>query len=102
MNNHQSSIFYYPACLWKWIFLDPDKELSINDDQLSFNNEAASLFEINGLWDHHNINQNMKLLLLKPVISDKATSLLVKNIAEHAWIDIDLANDDKEVKDTLI
>ena len=38
---------------------------------------------------------------MKLEISDKATNLLVKNIAEHAWIDIDLTNADKEVKDTL-
>ena len=101
MSNHQSCIFYNPSWFWEWIFLDPYKELSINDDDLSFNNETASLLEINGLWDHHNINLNMKLLLMKLEISDKATNLLVKNISDHAWIDIDLTNAYKEIKDTL-
>ena len=35
---------------------------------------------------------------MKLEISEKVTSLLIKNISEHSWIDINLANDDKEVK----
>ena len=99
--------FYVPGSNAKWVFFDIKNPDLPHDEPKSPEVEGRSLFGLIGLWDHSNMNSNMKKLLDELHINEKSTKELLKTLKHETGFinptsNIRVETQGENSKDTLI
>ena len=86
MNVNTETQFYVEGDESNWTFIDRDVWPSLDDNLIISNRGIAEAYQLIGLWDHSDLNQNMKILLDNFSILDTSNEALIKILSTTVGI----------------
>ena len=90
MEDSKQSIFYIPGANTQWRFLTNEDDTAFEEKGAHENRGISEEFDINGICNHNNLNQNFILLLEKLEIANKDSDELI------SLLDSEIGTEDKE------
>ena len=82
----ERSDFYIPRSNIEWILIDTDNPSLPNEETKIYQTQSEHLWGPTGLWDHSNMNSNMKELLHNMNINEESTETLFQILKTETGI----------------
>ena len=84
--------FYVQGDESDWTLIDRGVWLSLDDNLIINNRGIADSYQLIGLWDHSDLNQNMKILLDNFSILNTSNETLIKTLSTTVGIEERIQN----------